>query len=90
MAWTRQAVTHYDGRVVPATDPMGRQLYWLSVRRMDAVEEGTDLWAVRNGFVSITPLRLDLTDEDTLARAEREIHFDAAKPRPSREKAKVG
>jgi 5'-nucleotidase len=88
--WARQAVTHYDGRVVPATDPMGRQLYWLSVRRMDAVEEGTDLWAVKNGYVSITPLRLDLTDQDMLEQAQREIRLEPAKPRPSREKAHVG
>jgi 5'-nucleotidase len=67
--WTRQAVSQYDGRVVPITDPMGRSLYWLTVRRVEELEEGTDRWAMRNSFVSITPLRLDLTDDDALARA---------------------
>jgi len=33
------------------------------------VEEGTDRWAVRQGFVSLTPLRLDLTDGDALEKA---------------------
>lgn len=66
--WTRQAVSQYDGRVVPITDPMGRSLYWLTVRRVEELEEGTDRWAMRNGFVSITPLRLDLTDDAALAR----------------------
>jgi 5'-nucleotidase len=66
ICWARQAVTHYDGRVVPGKDPMGRVNYWLSVRRVEEIEEGTDRHAVRNGFVSITPLRLDLTDDEML------------------------
>ena len=91
MCWTRQAVTHYDGRIVPGTDPMGRQHYWLSVRRLDEVEEGTDLWAVRNGYVSITPLRLDLTDDRALKDAESRLPLERAEPKPQRrEKAKVG
>jgi 5'-nucleotidase len=72
LSWTRQAVRHYDGRVVPDEDPDGRKVYWLSVRALEEVEEGTDLWAVRHGLVSLTPLRLDLTDhvalEDARAR----------------------
>jgi 5'-nucleotidase len=73
MCWTRQAVTQYDGRVVPSKDPMGRAHYWLSVRRLDDIEEGTDRWAMRNSLVSLTPLRLDLTDEVALERAARQI-----------------
>jgi len=70
ICWTRMAVTHYDGRVVPITDPLGRKLYWLTVERVEHLEEGTDRWAMRNGFVSITPLRLDLTDEPALEHAK--------------------
>jgi len=33
------------------------------------VEEGSDRWAVEEGYVSMTPLRLDLTDVDALRRA---------------------
>ena len=76
MCWTRQAVTHYDGRVVPGTDPMGRQHYWLSVRRVEEVEEGTDRWAMRNNLVSITPLRLDLTDDRRLEDVRRRVKLD--------------
>jgi 5'-nucleotidase len=65
-------VTHYDGRVVPGKDPMGRTHYWLSVRRIEELEEGTDRHAMRNGYVSITPLRLDLTDEAALGLANGE------------------
>lgn len=65
--WTRQSVRHYDGRVVPAKDPMGRPLYWFTVTPIEETEEGTDRWAVERGYVSMTPLRLDITDEKELA-----------------------
>jgi 5'-nucleotidase len=76
LAWTRQSVRHYDGVVQPGTDPMGRAHYWVTVRPIEDVEEGTDRWAVQNGMISVTPLRLDLTDhaalEETLAAQRRE------------------
>ena len=66
--WTRQSVRLYDGKVVPGEDPMGRKHYWFTVAPLEPAEEGTDRWAVENGFVSITPLRLDLTNEAELAK----------------------
>ncbi|HZJ08587.1 MAG TPA: 5'/3'-nucleotidase SurE [Trueperaceae bacterium] len=68
--WTRQSVRHYEGYVVPGEDPMGRTHYWFSEEPRDRIEKGTDRWAVENGFVSVTPLRLDLTDEAQLERIE--------------------
>ena len=64
--WTRQAVQQYDGRIVPGTDPMGRKHYWFTVVPLEDAEEGTDRWAIDKGLVSITPLRLDLTNEKEL------------------------
>jgi 5'-nucleotidase len=68
--WTRQSVRHYDGKVVATTDPMGRPHYWLTVTPIEETEEGTDRWCIEHGFVSMTPLRLDLTDHDALAQAQ--------------------
>jgi 5'-nucleotidase len=65
--WTRQSVRLYDNKIVPGTDPMGRKHYWFTVIPLGPPDEGTDRWAVENGFVSITPLRLDLTDEKMLS-----------------------
>ncbi len=76
LRWTRQAVQEYDGKVVPAEDPMGRPLFWFTVVPLKGEEEGTDRWAVSRGWVSITPLRLDLTDEKALAHA---LHIDPEK-----------
>ncbi len=70
--WTRQSVQHYDGKVIPATDPQGRQIYWISVVPMESPEQGTDRWALEHSYVSITPLRLDLTDDEGLRRASGE------------------
>jgi 5'-nucleotidase len=70
LKWARQSMRHYDGRVVPAKDPMGRPNYWFSVTPIEKVEEGTDRWAMQQGLVSMTPLRLDLTDEELLRRVE--------------------
>ncbi len=67
--WTRQSVLRYDGNVVPAKDPMGRSIFWYTVTPLEGTEEGTDLWAIENGFVSITPLCLDLTNYGELDRA---------------------
>ncbi|NUO51716.1 MAG: 5'/3'-nucleotidase SurE [Polyangiaceae bacterium] len=69
LRWTRQSVRHYDGEVIPGTDPMGRDHFWLTVRPLEAVDEGTDRWALQEGYVSLTPLRLDLTNEAELAMA---------------------
>jgi 5'-nucleotidase len=73
--WTRQSVRHYDGYVVPAEDPMGRPIYWFTVRPVEATEEGSDRWAVENGLVSVTPLRLDLTSESDLERVRASRPF---------------
>ncbi|HEY3499222.1 MAG TPA: 5'/3'-nucleotidase SurE [Polyangiaceae bacterium] len=77
--WTRQSVRHYDGKVVPAKDPMGRTHYWFTVYPIEETEEGSDRWAIDHGFISMTPLRLDLTDHAALhTRLER---TNASEPR---------
>jgi 5'-nucleotidase len=68
--WTRQSVRHYDGKIVPGIDPMGRKHYWFTVIPMEPAEEGTDRWAVEHSYTSITPLRLDLTDHALLAKLQ--------------------
>jgi 5'-nucleotidase len=66
MCWTRQSFRHYDGKILPGTDPMGRNNFWFTVIPIEQIEEGTDRWALGRGLVSITPLRLDLTDDHAL------------------------
>jgi 5'-nucleotidase len=68
LRWTAQAVDQYNGKIVPDTDPMGREHFWFTVVPLERHKEGTDLWAFEQGYVSLTPLRLDLTNHEALAR----------------------
>ena len=52
----------------PAKTPWVAATYWLAVRPIEEVEEGTDRWAIGQGYVSVTPIRLDLTDALGLSR----------------------
>ena len=50
-------------------DPRGRPYMWIGAPRLsDTQTEGTDLHVVADGYISVTPLCVDLTDHDTLAR----------------------
>jgi 5'-nucleotidase len=69
LRWTKMSVRHYEGYVIPGEDPMGRTHYWFAEEPRERVEEGTDRWAIEQGYVSLTPLRLDLTDERRLDAA---------------------
>jgi 5'-nucleotidase len=69
--WTCQSVRHYDGRVVPGKDPMGRLHYWFTTIPVESTEEGSDRWAIEQGYVSMTPLTLDLTDHRALERVRK-------------------
>jgi len=69
--WTCQSLRHYDGKVVPAKDPMGRSIYWYTVVPVESTEQATDRWAFEQGYVSMTPLRLDLTDHEALERVRK-------------------
>lgn len=71
ITWTHQSVRHYDGKVVPSKDPMGRDHFWFTAVPIEVTEEGTDRWAMEHGLVSLTPLRLDLTDHQALARVRK-------------------
>lgn len=73
LCWTTLSVDGYDGQVVRGEDPRGRELYWFTVVPMEQPAEGTDLWAFQNGYVSLTPLALDLTDHDDLAWARASL-----------------
>jgi 5'-nucleotidase len=76
LRWTRQSVRHYDGSVVPATDPLGRPHFWFIVKPLEPAEADTDRGAVERGYVSMTPLRLDLTNERDLERALERHPFE--------------
>ena len=60
----------YSEGVIERLDPRGRAYYWIGggPPSWSVDEEGTDFEAVQNGYVSITPLHLDLTHHQSIAR----------------------
>lgn len=59
---TRQGLRVYHSRLDRREDPRGRPYYWIGGEWPTGVpEEDTDVGALGEGFVSITPLQLDLT-----------------------------
>lgn len=62
---TRQSARRYVNRLEKRSDPRGRDYYWLT-GSAEEVEHapGTDARAVAEGRISVTPLRLDMTDHE--------------------------
>ncbi len=69
---TRLAHSRWEESFVERVDPLNQPYYWLSGRFIN-LDEGdhTDLEAIENGFVSVTPIQFDLTAHDMLAELRR-------------------
>jgi 5'-nucleotidase len=60
---TRQGLRVYRDALDQRVDPRGRPYYWIGGEFPTGVNEpGTDFGALKEGYVSITPLQLDLTN----------------------------
>lgn len=70
---TRLSTHHYEDSVVERQDPNGHPYYWVTGKPTGEEEVGTDLWAVRHGFISITPVSLDYTAYSFKAELERAL-----------------
>jgi 5'-nucleotidase len=66
--WTHQSVRHYNGKVVEGQDPNGRKHFWFAATPLTNPDKCSDRWAIENDMVSLTPLRLSLTDDAWLAK----------------------
>ena len=66
---TRLGKRIYGEGVIERLDPRGRKYYWIGGEEPTWYPgENTDFEAVQNGYVSITPLHLDLTHHASIAR----------------------
>lgn len=69
----------YQDALVERLDPRGRRYYWIGGEvPSGVVEQGTDLGALAAGRISITPVRLDLTDHGRLEELRRWAAWEAA------------
>jgi len=65
---TRQGKRRYQDELIRREDPYGQPYYWLGgLGVIDFPDDGTDVGAIANGFVSVTPIGLDYTAHGFLA-----------------------
>jgi 5'-nucleotidase len=68
---TRQGLRLYRDELDRRFDPRGRPYFWIGGQSPTGVDEpGTDFGALRAGYVSITPLQLDLTAREAMNSLE--------------------
>jgi 5'-nucleotidase len=69
---TQQGHRIYRDALLKRRDPMGRPYYWIGGKPPigHTEEVGTDVWAVALGYISITPVRLDMTDQQMMTDIE--------------------
>lgn len=68
---TRLGRRVYSDSLTPLKDPWGREIYWIGGGSISwSGREDADFRAIQEGYISVTPLHLDLTNYDMLASAE--------------------
>ncbi|WP_434341419.1 5'/3'-nucleotidase SurE [Motilimonas cestriensis] len=70
---TRLGSRHRAEAVLKQQDPRGKDIFWIGPpgKTQDA-GEGTDFHAINCGFVSVTPLTIDLTHQSALVRMKQQ------------------
>ena len=64
---TRLGGRHRSEAAIAVADPRGRPMYWIGPAGVGQdAGEGTDFHAVAQGYVSVTPLQIDLTRHSAL------------------------
>jgi len=59
----KQAYAKYDEKFVERTDPHGKKYYWLTGEFVNFDKsKDTDVWALKNNYVSVVPVQFDLTN----------------------------
>ncbi len=78
---TRLGLRVYRDRLDARRDPRGVPYYWIGGEYPTGVPDpGTDFEALRDGYVSVTPLQLDLTDRPAVERLAAWAWADASRP----------
>lgn len=70
-----QSLEEVGDLCVERVDPRGRPYFWVGMARAEAAagRPGTDLHAINQGYIAVTPLHLDLTHRATLRRLRKAL-----------------
>ena len=64
---TRQGIKNARPIISEHIDPRGKAYYWIGEEYYSSTfEEGTDYYAVEHGYISVTPMRIDMTNHAAL------------------------
>ncbi|MDR0666257.1 MAG: 5'/3'-nucleotidase SurE [Campylobacteraceae bacterium] len=74
---TRGGERAYDTGVLVNKNPRGEEYYWIGVESLTwqrEFDEQSDIFALNEGFVSLTPIRIDMTAHDKIQNVEEWIN----------------
>lgn len=67
--FTRLGSRRYAGATIEKLDPRGKKYYWIGGDELDFEDkDGSDSNAIRLGEISVTPIRVDMTDDNLLTK----------------------
>lgn len=71
----RQSKGKWHKEFITNTDPRGQEYYWLTGEYLNGEPEATDtdIWALNNGYISIVPVRCDMTDYGYLEKLQKDF-----------------
>ncbi len=59
----------YKPDIVESVDPRGKKYYWIGTGNPEAYgDKGTDIWAIKNGYISLTPLNFSFTSSELVRK----------------------
>lgn len=88
---TRQGMKNARPIISEHIDPRGKSYYWIGEEYYSSTfEEGTDYYAVEHGYISVTPMRSDMTDHGALPALAAWNNIGAAEPVEEGEDQSVG
>ncbi|MGB9683136.1 MAG: 5'/3'-nucleotidase SurE [bacterium] len=64
--FTYQGAKRYVPNIVKRLDPRGEPYYWVDAVPVSNYEPGSDVGAIKEGYISITPIKIDMTDYNHL------------------------
>lgn len=74
---TKLGTRRYDDVIVKKKDPRGNDYYWIGGHKpLWENENGTDYMAISNNYISITPLKIDITDYKSINILKKELNIE--------------
>ncbi len=64
---------YFEDQVIERKDPAGVPYYWIAGEPTHSAEPGTDLWAIEEGYVAVTPVNLDFADRALMPALKGEL-----------------